>query len=304
MARQLPAPMSDPLQVLYVAAKTPDLWGSAYGPFVVEPCPSLAEASAQWLSHPRDAVVIETDEPGRVLNWPGLAAAVLGSAVVLITHEPDATVAMRLLQLGVQDVLPPTDATSLARVLRLAIERKRLEQAARKAHSTDLSTGLPNHAQLMEHMTHLLALREREPAVMAVLALCLEGLQATEARLGAEAANVLRRKVAVRLRSGLRASDVVASVGVDSFIVLLAWIDDPHDADRVANKMAQALQRPFSVAGQDVAVAVRVGIGRYPEQGRDAHALLRRALGQAGNAAALGRAGLTPRSAGAAANDD
>ena len=296
--------MPEPLQVLYVAAKVPELWGSAFGPFVVEACASLAEASARLLSHPQDAVVIETSEPAAVLGWPGLAAAVLGSAVLLIAPEPDAATAIRLLQQGVQDVLPPADAASLARALRLAIERKRLELGVRKAHSTDLSTGLPNHAQLMEHMTHLLALREREPAVMAVLALCLEGLQATEARLGAEAANVLRRKVAVRLRSSLRASDVVASVGVDSFIVLLAWIDDPHDADRVASKMAQSLQRPFHVAGQDVAVAVRVGIGRYPEQGRNADALLRLALGQAGDATAVGRAGLTPRSAGAAANDD
>ena len=38
------------------------------------------------------------------------------------------------------------------------------------------------------------------------------------AALGAESANVLRRKVAVRLR----ASDVVASIGNDAFLVLLA----------------------------------------------------------------------------------
>ena len=51
------------------------------------------------------------------------------------------------------------------------VERKRLEVAARKAYATDLATGLPNHAQLMEHMTHLLALREREPAPMVLLVL-------------------------------------------------------------------------------------------------------------------------------------
>ena len=296
--------MTEPLQVLYVAAKVPELWGSAFGPFVVEACASLAEASARLLSHPQDAVVIETTEPAAVLGWPGLAAAVLGSAVVLIAPEPDAATAIRLLQQGVQDVLPPADTASLARALRLAIERKRLEQAARKAHSTDLSTGLPNHAQLMEHMNHLLALREREPAAMALLALRIEGLAGTEARLGTEAANVLRRKVAVRLRSGLRASDVVASVGVDTFAVLLAWIDEPANGDRVAGKLAQSLQRPFTVAGQDVAVAVRLGVAQYPLHGKEAEALLRRALGQAGEGPIFGRAGLSPRGGGAAAAND
>ena len=56
-----------------------------------------------------------------------------------------------------------------ALALRQAVERKRLDAAARRAYSTDLATGLPNHGQLMEHMNHLLALREREPAVMALL---------------------------------------------------------------------------------------------------------------------------------------
>ena len=111
-----------------------------------------------------------------------------------------------------------------------------LERAARKAYATDLATGLPNHAQLLEHMTHLLALREREPAPMALLVLRIEGLSTTEAALGAEAANVLRRKVAVRLRAGLRASDVVASIGADAFAVLLAWIDAPADGMRVASQ--------------------------------------------------------------------
>ena len=125
------------------------------------------------------------------------------------------------------------------RALRLAVERKRLDRAARKAYATDLSTGLPNHAQLLEHMTHLLALREREPAPMALLVLRIEGLSTAEAALGAEAANVLRRKVAVRLRAGLRASDVVAALGADSFAVLLAWIDTPADGQRVADKLIQ-----------------------------------------------------------------
>jgi GGDEF domain-containing protein len=91
--------------------------------------------------------------------------------------------------------------------------RKRLEQAARNAYATDLATGLPHQAQLLEHMTQLLALREREPAPMVLLVLRIEGLASGRGALGAEAANILRRKVAVRLRGGLRASDVVASIG-------------------------------------------------------------------------------------------
>ena len=301
--------MNDPIQLLHLGPGAPDLATSAYGPFVVHSVASVADLAASLDSQAYDAIVLvqaEADGLAALAGWPGLSRAVLDAAVLVVAPEPATGHAVRLLQLGVQDVLPPRDAQpeSLARALRLAVERKRLERTARKAYATDLATGLPNHAQLMEHMSHLLALREREPAAMALLALRIEGLAATEARLGTEAANVLRRKVAVRLRSGLRASDVVAAVGADSFVVLLAWIDDAANAERVAGKLAQSLQRPFSVAGQDVAVAVCVGVAQYPLHGKEAETLLRRALGQAGASRALGRAGLSPRSGGAAANDD
>ena len=198
-------------------------------------------------------------------------------------------------------------ARPLARTLRLAIERKRIDLAARKAYAIDLATGLPNHAQLLEHMSHLLALREREPAPMALLVLRIEGLSTTESALGAEAANVLRRKVAVRLRAGLRASDVVASIGADAFAVLLAWIDAPADGMRVAAKLASALQQTFSVAGQDGRWRSASGVSQYPEHGKQADELLRRAIGQAAGMAAVGRAGFAnrvERGASAAANDE
>ena len=301
--------MNDPIQLLYLGPVAPDLSTSAYGPFVVHPLASHDELAAALNQQAYDAIVIcQAGASGlsALAAWPGLARAVLDTALVVVAPEPGAAEALRLVHLGVQDVLPPreADVAALARAVRLAVERKRLERTARKAYATDLATGLPNHAQLMEHMSHLLALREREPAAMALLALHIDGLGATEARLGTEAANVLRRKVAVRLRSGLRASDVVAAVGVDSFVVLLAWIDEAANADRVALKLAQSLQRPFTVAGQDVAIAVATGVAQYPLHGKEADMLLRRALGQAGEGQVLGRAGLSPRIGGAAANDD
>lgn len=303
--------MSPPIQLLYVGAVPPDLSTSAYGPFVVTALAGVAELAQALDSQACDAIVLQldaVDAAATLSSWGGLSRAVLDAAVVLVTPEPEAGEALRLVQLGLQDVLPRREATAdaVARVTRLAVERKRVERAARKAYATDLSTGLPNHAQLMEHMTHLLALREREPAAMALLVVRLEGLGAAEQRWGAEAANVLRRKAAVRLRSGLRASDVVASLGGDSFAVLLAWIDDQAASDGVATKLAQSLRRPFSLAGHEVTLGVSVGVGQYPAHGKEADALLRKALAQAAGMAATGHAALAQRSErqAGAANDE
>ena len=303
--------MNPPLQVLWVgAAIAPPLADAAYGPFAIDRCASLEAAVQALRDSPHDAVVLCLDRPGMgstLADWPSLSHAVLDAAVVVLLPDPTPELAVRLTQRGVQDLLPTPGTDDLARVLRLAVERKRLDRAARRAYATDLATGLPNHAQLLEHMTHLLALREREPAPMALLVLRIEGLSTTERALGSEAAHVLRRKLAVRVRAALRASDVVAAIGNDAFAVLLAWIDAPADAMRVAAKLAGSLQQPINVAGKPQAVSVALGVSEYPEHGRQADELLRRALGQAGAAAATGRAGYAnrvERGAAPAANDE
>jgi len=303
--------MSAPVQVLIQGSPLPDLTTSAFGPFIVHECADLGEAAALMQRHRYDALLLRAADPAELdalLRWSAWPQALLETAVLLVTPEPAAADLTRLLQQGVQEVVPARDAQTdrLALALRQGTERKWIEAAARRAHAIDLSTGLPNRAQLMEHMTHLLALREREPAPMALLVLRIDGLGAAEARFGAESANVLRRKIAVRLRSGLRASDVVAALGHDRFAVLLAWIDDAAAGGRVAAKLTQSLQRPLSVAGQDLVVAVGVGVARYPGDSRDADALLRLAISQASQGDARGRAGFFDGRPGGppAANDE
>lgn len=271
-------------------------------------CRSLEEAAA----HLRDVayeVLLAAVPSSELLTWTALSHAVLDTAVVAVLPEvPDEATQQLLLERGVQDIVVPAEgaADALRRRMEIAVQRKVLDRAARKAFATDLATGLPNHTQLLEHMTHLLALREREPAPMAVIALRIEGLAQVRASLGIESANVLRRKVAVRLRASLRASDVVASIGSDAFVVLLAWIDAAADGERVAAKLGQSLRQPFSVAGSDVAVSVSVGLALYPEHGKTADALLRRSVGQATSLASMGAEGVarrTERGADGAAND-
>jgi diguanylate cyclase (GGDEF)-like protein len=302
--------MAVEFRVLCVPGFRPGLL-KALGPaFECHSCASLDDAAARLREQAHHALLIETSDPAALLLWPALVHAVLDAAV-LVEADGDTEAAVKLMQLGVQDVLPPALAqgsdAAMARAIRLSIERKRIEQAARKAYATDLSTGLPNHAQLLEHMTHLLALREREPAPMALIVLRLEGLVRLAESAGTEAANVLRRKAAVRLRSALRASDVVASLGGDAFAVLLAWIDSPLDGERVMQKMAQSLAQPFKVTGRAHTLAISAGLASYPEHGKDADSLLRRALGQAAQVATVGQTGLAHRAdrgAHAAANDD
>ncbi len=287
------------LRVLMVAgpgAAVPSISAaSAFGPFEFEPCDGLDEAAQRLAAGRFDAVLVaaRTPDARKLLSWSALSQATSDPALLVLTvDEPGAELATLLVRQGAQDVLSlaidPVDA--LPRAIRLAVERKSQDRLVRKAYATDLTTGLPNQSQLLEHLSQLIALREREPAPMALLALRLEGLGDAQARLGIEPARVVRRKIAVRLRAGLRASDVVASVGADAFAVLLPRFHDVRDAGHVAAKLALALRAPFMIAGQQVMLAAACGVAHYPGDGKDAAALLRRALGLAASAPAEGAA--------------
>jgi diguanylate cyclase (GGDEF)-like protein len=267
---------------------------SPFGPFAISATAGepVAPATPAGASPDFDAVLLDAERHANASAVVDRMAPLSAVLVVSVDPSPEATIAW--LQRGAQDVLSAHDLASpeLARRVRAAIERQRLGRASRRAYATDLATGLPHRQQFVEHMSQLLALREREPVPMAVLLLRIEGFTTTETRLGAPAADALRRKVAVRLRGAVRASDVVAAIDDVSFAVLLGSLLTATDGERVGAKLAQLLMEPFTVGGTTAAVAVAVGIGQYPQDGVQPDVLLRKATEMALDAPAQGRPGM------------
>jgi diguanylate cyclase (GGDEF)-like protein len=272
--------MTDALRVLLAGAATLP----ASPALAVDCAPSLdAALDAMTRGAPPDAMVAAVDaaEATQLLDAAAWQPLLRDVAILLLTPPLDDALAARLVSAGVQDLLLVDEQASLARRVHHAVLRKRLERDARKAWSTDLNTGLPNRAQLLEHLHQLLALRTRQPAPMAVLAMRIEGLDALAAQRGAEAAQLVRRKVAVRLRAAVRASDVVSSLGGEQFALLLSKIEAPADAQRVGLKLQRALREPFNVLGGAVGVMAHLGIAQHPADGSDAEPLLRQAVAAA-----------------------
>ncbi len=268
---------------------------------------SRGDVDADATPPPDAALIVATGAAAfaALRDGASFAAAVRRTAVVVATDQRDDAIEAALLEAGAQAIVDVAAApVALARALRHAVVRRRVEAAAQHAWATDLATGLPHEAQLVEHLTQLLALRERQPAPMALAALRV----AFDHGVGGASLDVLRRKLAVRLRAGLRASDVVAALAPDTYAVLMVQLKTPADAKRVVAKLLRALQQPLAVAGQTVRVAVRAGLALVPDHGKDAATLLARAVAQATGATTDGaqaRAVIVPFAGGAdaAAND-
>jgi diguanylate cyclase (GGDEF)-like protein len=276
--------MSDkPLRVVWVdRAASPAFVlpeGVYWGPFAQSEANDLGQASTREAAASAEValVCLPGGEHAVPIAWAVISALCADTAVLVLADSIDAATQQRLLHTGVQDVVLQPDAASLPQRVKLALQRRQVEQEARKAYATDLGTGLPNRQQLIEHMSQLLALREREPKPVSVLALRIDGLQGVESGHGVESANVVRRKIAVRLRAGVRSSDVVASLGGDVFAVLLPSTESATDAEYVVQKLLRSIREPFKVAGSDVPISAHVGVAQYPQDGRQPEPLLRHA---------------------------
>lgn len=301
-----------PLRLLLIGT-TPQLASFAERPSagpvqaIADRVATLAEAEVMLCGDlPYDAIVL--DAASVVVAAPEVEAIAARAALVAVVVEPDAEHTLGWLRSGAEDVLGPDELLGPAgwRRLRFAVERRRRSEGREPAYATDPGTGLPHRRQLVEHLSQLLALRERDPSPMAVLALRIELPGPAGA---AEEAELLRRKIAVRLRAAVRASDVVAAADAENFVVLLGILLAPADAARVAEKLGASIAAPFKLGSGERSVAVAVGIAQYPQDGNQADRLLRRALALAAVAPALTHAGPAAihDSAGAlraAANDD
>lgn len=153
-------------------------------------------------------------------------------------------------------------------------ERKNMEERMRHMAHYDPLTELPNRALITDRLQQAVAKSRRDKTHMAVMFLDLDKFKPVNDTLGHEVGDLLLKQVAKRLQGCVRASDTVARIGGDEFIVLLNTIDQRQDAAIVAEKMLHALCQPFEVAGHSVEISCSIGVSVYPEQGEDEKLLL------------------------------
>ncbi|MBY4678976.1 GGDEF domain-containing protein [Marinobacterium sp. CAU 1594] len=170
------------------------------------------------------------------------------------------------------------DVTELHQALDSAQEA---QQALRQMALYDAVTGLPSLHFLQESARKLLARAERSGKKAALLFIDLDGFKAVNDTWGHDGGNRVLVEVGKRLSAILRESDQVARIGGDEFVMLLADIEQPQDAEQVAQRVVDVLRTPIVLEGMESRIEARisgsVGIAIYPEHGRDIEQLIKTA---------------------------
>ena len=206
---------------------------------------------------------------GGSLAWAlPLAALVFiaGAAAVSLQARPDHVIAA-LVVVGLI-----AGACGIALDLRL---RRAESQALR-----DPLTGLPNRALLDDRIEQALRSASRTSESFTLIVVDLDGFKDVNDVRGHSAGDAVLRSLARRFESVVRASDTVARVGGDEFVVLSLGTRDDEQAAALVGRLRHSLRRPFHHEGAAIEIDGSVGWAIYPADGATAHELLERADGQ------------------------
>lgn len=139
----------------------------------------------------------------------------------------------------------------------------------------DALTGLGNRALLQQRLEAGIARAQRQSGRLAILYLDLDQFKAVNDSLGHHIGDRLLRAVAERLKTCLRATDTLARIGGDEFVVMMNDVADGHDCSLLASRLIEALRAPLDLDASRIHVRTSIGVALYPDDGGDAQSLMK-----------------------------
>ncbi|MCW3069934.1 MAG: hypothetical protein JWL67_2559 [Solirubrobacterales bacterium] len=139
----------------------------------------------------------------------------------------------------------------------------------------DPLTRLPNRLLLMDRARQALARLHRSHGVVAMLFVDLDKFKAVNDNLGHDIGDQLLVGIAERLAELMRDSDTVARLGGDEFVILAEDIDSEEEAMALGRRVLDALEDPFPLGSNEVAMLASVGVAVSRDSNADPEAMLR-----------------------------
>ncbi len=160
--------------------------------------------------------------------------------------------------------------------------RKRIEEEIHNLAFYDALTKLPNRRLFFDRFRTALVASARRDDYGAVLFVDLDRFKALNDTLGHEYGDLMLVEVGARIKSCVREMDTVARFGGDEFVVLIeAFGNQRDDVTRkvalVAEKIREALARPYNLKGHEYHSSPSIGISLYHDNDDSLESLIEHA---------------------------
>ncbi|TVP60035.1 MAG: diguanylate cyclase [Halomonadaceae bacterium] len=146
----------------------------------------------------------------------------------------------------------------------LQASQKQLEHQA----SHDVLTGLANRQYLNRRAQESLALAHRQDQCLALAVVDLNDFKPINDTYGHGVGDQVLIEMAQRLQGCVRASDTVARIGGDEFVILYAPPLNPRDIPTLEGRVITCTDTPITLNnGRHITLSLSVGVAVYPADG-------------------------------------
>lgn len=268
--------------------------------FSVECSETLSAGFEKIRSGPIDAILFDLNLPDSrgIDTLIALQDQASQIPIVILTGESDHATALEAIRLGAQDFLlkENVEGAMLVRILSYAIERHRvgkelnvLTRQLQEANSQleklaflDPLTELLNRRGLEDALAREIRRARREASELLVLLIDLDDFKRINDTWGHAIGDIVLKETAQRLKNHLRATDYIARVGGDEFLILLPQVrisEGTQIAEKLRMSMAAAtFSLPFKdsiqVTGSFGMILVSEGVASLDELLAKTHAVL------------------------------
>lgn len=159
-------------------------------------------------------------------------------------------------------------------------ERKQAEEAIRQLAFNDPLTQLPNRRLLTDRIRQAMASCKRHRQYCAILFLDLDNFKYINDNYGHDNGDILLQQIALRLASGVRASDTVARFGGDEFVVVSEQLSTLIDTAKeqaliIGAKTIELFEKEFVVNDIHCNITASIGIALFNDDTKTISALLK-----------------------------
>ncbi len=154
---------------------------------------------------------------------------------------------------------------------------KEHEKKLHKMAHYDGLTNLPNRVLLIDRLKQAQSIIKRSKQLLAICFLDLDGFKPVNDSFGHDVGDALLVEISNRIQGRLRASDTVARIGGDEFVILLTGLEKIEECFLFVNRLMQAISAPYLIENETISLSASIGISIYPQDDADADTLLRHA---------------------------
>jgi diguanylate cyclase (GGDEF)-like protein/PAS domain S-box-containing protein len=160
---------------------------------------------------------------------------------------------------------PDNDLSGYVLMLRDVTDKKKAEETIRHLAYHDALTDLPNRFLFNERLSMEVARARRGGAKLALMLLDLDRFKEINDTYGHHGGDAVLKAVAERLSASLRASDMVARVGGDEFMLILPDIFGAKTAQDVGAKLISVVEQPLEYEGRTLDITTSLGVAIFPD---------------------------------------